>query len=79
MSSAEYTLWQMEFALAPWDEMRADLRAGVVAATIANIYRDRKAHPKPFSAADYMPYAEKPKPQAAPQDIQTITSFFEGM
>ena len=71
-------MWRNEFMVAPWDELRADLRAGMVAATIANIYRDRKAHPQPFRASDFMPYAEQVKPEPAPQDIQTITAFFEG-
>lgn len=79
MTSAEYTLWLNEFAIAPWDELRADLRAATVAATIANIYRDKKRRAEPFKASDFMPYAQDVKRESAPQDIKTITAFFEGM
>ena len=39
----------------PWGEQRADLRAGIVASTLANINRDPKKTP-PFKATHFMPY-----------------------
>lgn len=40
----------------PWDEKRADLRAGVVASVIANVNRGKKT--KAFTPLDFMPYAK---------------------
>ena len=35
--------------------MRGDLRAGIIAATFANVNRDKKKKPTPFKATDFMP------------------------
>ncbi len=43
----------------PWGEWRADLRAGIVASTIANVNRGKKD--KAFSAQDFMPDFRTPK------------------
>ena len=40
----------------PWDEARADLRAGIVAATIANVNRSKKT--RAFKPEDFMPYTK---------------------
>ncbi len=40
----------------PWDESRADLRAGIVASVIANVNRGKKT--KAFTARDFMPYVK---------------------
>lgn len=37
----------------PWDEQRADLRAGIVASTIANVHRKRGT--PPIKASDFLP------------------------
>jgi hypothetical protein len=45
-------------AIEPWgpaSEHRADLRSGIVAATIANCNRDEKRRPEPFGPDDFMP------------------------
>lgn len=44
-------LWRID----PWGEQRADLRAGIVASTLANVHRDPKRTP-PYKAAQFMPY-----------------------
>ena len=38
----------------PWGEWRADLRSGVIASTIANVNRGKKA--EAFTPKDFMPY-----------------------
>lgn len=55
MSSAEFTEWLAYSTLEPFGEERADLRAATICAVTANQNRDRKRHPKPFTAADFMP------------------------
>lgn len=45
------------------EQERADFRAGIVAATIANVNRDRKKRPRPFTPADFMPTVITKKPR----------------
>lgn len=49
------------YRLDPWDEARADLRAGIIASTIANYSGNRKKDAPPRKPRDFMPYAEKPE------------------
>ncbi|QEZ47183.1 phage tail assembly protein T [Cupriavidus oxalaticus] len=46
------------YQLEPWGSHFDDMRAGVVASTIANIYRDRKKQPDAFSNLDFIPWNE---------------------
>ena len=55
VSSRELTEWQAFFRLEPFGEDRADLRAGIIASTVANTARDPKARPKPFLPREFMP------------------------
>lgn len=61
MSSIEFTYWQAFNRIDPFGEDRADLRTGIVAATVANCHRSRDSDP--FAAKDFMwqysPPAEK--------------------
>jgi hypothetical protein len=65
MSSRELTEWMaFEQIDGPVGSQREDLRAGVVAATIANCHRSKGPAFKP---TDFMPYYERPRtdPDAA--------------
>jgi hypothetical protein len=53
LTSAELTEWAAYYNLDPWGEDRADLRAGIVAATIAN--RMRSKGEKTRKPVDFMP------------------------
>lgn len=53
MSSRQLTEWMIFYQLEPWGEKRADLRAGIVAATVANVHRGKKD--KALKAEDFMP------------------------
>jgi hypothetical protein len=46
-------------SLEPFGEERADVRAGIIAAVIANANRDRKKRPDPFTPADFMPFVKR--------------------
>jgi hypothetical protein len=60
MSSLEFAEW-MEFGeIEPWGEERADVRAAIVASTVANANRDPKARKKPFTVGDFMPKFGEP-------------------
>jgi hypothetical protein len=54
-------------SIEPFGEERADVRAGIIASVIANVNRDRKKRPEPFSVQDFMPFIERtPEP---PEDV----------
>lgn len=44
-------------------EKRFDLRAGVIAATVANVSRDKKKRPKPYIPADFFNALEEKQPR----------------
>jgi len=56
MRPYELAEWIAFFGINPWGEERADLRAGIVASTLANVNRDPKRRPEPYRATDFMPY-----------------------
>jgi hypothetical protein len=70
ISSAELTEWQAYYDLEPFGDMRGDLRAGIVASTIANVMGDPK---KPMSPSDFMPLL-KDKPGSAQQGERLVLS-----
>lgn len=55
---------------------REYLCAGIVAATIANVNRDSKRHPKAFTPLDFTPI-HRPK-QTAEEEEAAMTAFFAG-
>ena len=67
MSSYEYCFWVAEFERSPWDEDRADLRAAIIASTIANFAgKTRKDGVGPASPLDYMPYSKVEQEEIIP-------------
>ena len=74
MDSRELAEWQAYYRLEPFGQERADLRAGIVASTLANIHRDPKR--KAFAPEDFMPRFEGPEadrgPRSRPQPWQEI-------
>ncbi len=67
ISSRELSEWMAYAQLEPWGEARADLRAGIVASTVANTARDPKKRKKPFAPEDFMPKFEKETQSAEEQ------------
>ncbi len=62
LSSRQITEWMAYFALEPFGEERADLRAALIACLIANANRDEKKHPQPFRVEEFMPVRETSLP-----------------
>lgn len=56
--SALLTEWMAFYSIHPFGEERADIRAGIIASTIAEINRDKKQRLRPFTFADFMPKFE---------------------
>ncbi len=55
MTSSGLMLWTAYESLEPFGERRADLRNGILAATMANLLGDRRRRPQGWSAGDFMP------------------------
>ena len=53
MSSQEFTEYLAYFSVEPWAEERADLNSAMIAALLANAYRNPKAKPQPFTLQDF--------------------------
>ncbi|KQQ90388.1 hypothetical protein [Massilia sp. Leaf139] len=56
MTSAEFTEWQAYYRLEPFGEVVADERHGAALALHANLNRDSKTRPKPFTPDDFIPW-----------------------
>lgn len=54
MSSNEFLLWQMYDAESPIGDERGDAGHALVASTLANINRDTKKRPQPFTLREFM-------------------------
>lgn len=66
MSAGQWWEWIAYSHVDPFGEERGDLRAGIIAATIANANRNPKKRPRPFTPADFMP-----KVNQRPQKVQS--------
>ena len=54
MTALEFGEWWALYRYEPWSEVRADIAAGVIAATIANVNRGENT--KTFGPSDFAPY-----------------------
>lgn len=74
----EFQRWVEFYAIEPWGEERADLRAGIVAAVIANCHRGKNT--TPYSARDFMPdfrsIEERARPTQTSAEHWSILSAF---
>jgi hypothetical protein len=73
LSYREFCEWCLYYQIEPWGEDRADLRAGIVASSIANYAGKQRADSAyPALPSDFMPYLDRPEPEA-PADDQPLT------
>lgn len=61
ISSRELSEWMAYFELDPFGQERADLRAGIVASTVANTARDPKKRRRQWMPKDFMPQFDRPR------------------
>ncbi len=73
--SRQFAEWRAYHQIEPWGEERADLRAGIIASTIANVNRGKGQ--KVFTPDDFMPHFNaKPKqPMSEEQMAAVMTQF----
>ena len=55
MSYREFLDWQVYFKLFPYGDLPGSMRAGLIAATTANVNRDPERAPEPFTPLDFNP------------------------
>jgi hypothetical protein len=81
MSSNEFAEWRAYDRINPFGERRADLRAGVVAAVVANANRGKRR--KAFRPEDFMPTFEDQSTEAKTSDellhkVEMLNAAFRG-
>lgn len=68
ISAEEFGEWVAFFTAEPWGEERADLRSGIIAATVANCHAQGR---KQFKAEDFMPTFGRPKRRQSIEEMQS--------
>ncbi len=63
MTPAEFQEWKVYFNIEPFGARRADIHAGLIASVIANVNRDSKTKPEPFSIEDFMLFERQYVPE----------------
>lgn len=76
-TAREFAQWIAYHGMEPWGEERADLRAGIIAATIANVNRGGG---KAASPHDFMPdFDPQPKVQSLEEQKAVMARAFANM
>lgn len=69
--------WMYYAEIEPFDEVREDLRAASICATIANCFRDPKKRSTPFVANDFvLKFGEDARPKQTWQDLKRIAQLY---
>lgn len=78
IDSRELTEWMAFYSLEPWGSQIDDDRAGVIAATVANVHRDPKKRSRPYEATDMIPprHPDEAEEMTMEQDGARWASFF---
>ena len=76
VSSQELAEWTAYFILEPFGEERADVRAALVSATVANTARDPRKRRRPFTAQEFMPRFEPKQRRQTWQEQLRIVEMF---
>jgi hypothetical protein len=74
LSAREFNEWAAFYEKDPWGDQRADVRAGIIASTLANIHRDK--HAKAFLPQDFMWFAERPDVHIDESEIERKIETF---
>lgn len=74
MTATELAEWDAFLALEPWGAEAADHRAGVIAATIANV--NRRKGSAPFQPSDFFPSRAQAFLQASMSVADKVKAFF---
>jgi hypothetical protein len=73
MSAKELQTWWAWYQLEPWGEVRGDLRMGILASSLVNMWISKGSKTKPV---DFMPDWHKatltPRPRQSAQDMLAV-------
>jgi hypothetical protein len=72
MTASDLLEWEALYAIDPWGEQRADLRAGIIASATVAPHCRKHQMPKP---ADFMPFCGKRTPRQ--QTVAEIKAIAE--
>jgi hypothetical protein len=70
LTESEFAEWWEFYNREPWGWEARCFSSGIVAATIANIYRDTKKKPRPFEAIDFVPGAKRTPKKIDPKALK---------
>lgn len=72
IDAREFAEWMAAYSVEPWGEERADLRAGIIASTTANVTAGNKTKP-----GDFMPdfHSEPRRVQTAEEMAAALNLF----
>jgi hypothetical protein len=70
LSHRTFAGWVAYASVEPFGEERADLRAGIIASVMANVSRDPKRRPQPFTPQEFMPFLHR---EPASDDANNLT------
>lgn len=70
MTWEQFRGWMDYASIEPFGEERADLRAAIGHSLTANVNRDAKRHPRPFTPEDFMPFAGRRSGRRRPAGAQ---------
>lgn len=74
MTASEWREAQEYYSIEPYGEYREELRNGTLCSLTANINRDSKSCPEPYTALDFMHFTERPKEPEAPVEDPEVLS-----
>lgn len=78
ISSRELTEWMVYYTIEPFGEERADLRAGIISSTVANVNRGKGG--RTYKPQEFMPKFDKPKQtwQEQLKVVELLNKTFNG-
>jgi len=79
ISSRELSEWQAFARIDPFNQQRADLRAGIVSSVIANVHRDAKKRPEPYGPGDFLPKFQENGSERVKQSPEAMLGLVEVM
>jgi hypothetical protein len=68
LTARQFAEWGEFYALDPFGDQRADLRAGIIAATMSNRWRGKSENP--LEPLDFCPF--KIEPEQTPEQMQRV-------
>lgn len=74
MSAAEFAEWMAYYRLDPFGEDRADLRTGILASVLANLFGGRRAGR--FKPLDFMPKFDRKRRQTSTEMYRKLRAMY---